>query len=361
MESGRNPDKSVPWKGCGQARYIPEKEFRERVEQAVRMYEHCRLCGHGCGVDRNRETGICGAGPEPVITASMVHLGEEPPFVTGAGAGAIFFSSCSLSCLYCQNHQISRGGTGRVHDADDLATVMLALQTAGCRVIDLVTPTHYLPSILEAIQAATRLGLTTPILYNTSGFDSVEALNLLDGIVDIYLPDMKYRSSTRAERCSGASVYPEINAQALDAMLRQVGNLELDETGAAVRGVLVRHLVMPGGAGDTAACLNWLARNAGSDTWLSLMAQYVPPSGLAIEPPLDRRLTEQEYNRAIDAALRLGFNNLFTQEIASADTGAPDFEKKFPFDENTAGLRIDTGPGSQGAGNRRMRLERWSE
>lgn len=324
-----------PWIGGGQARHIPEREFVKRVEQALRLYERCCLCGFGCGVDRNRETGRCGAGPKPVVAASIIHRGEEPPFATGAGAGAVFFSSCSLECLYCQNHQISRGESGGEYDAAGLAGVFIALQDAGCSIIDLVTPTHYMPSILEAIQLAVMRGLSLPVLYNTSGFDSIECLELLDGVVDIYLPDMKYRSAARSAHLPAVSVYPEVNSRAVNFMIRQVGHLAVDETGAAKRGVLVRHLVLPGGSGDTAACLEWLAETAGSETGLSLMAQYAPPAGLSLDPPLDRRLTAREYKRAVETALRLGFNNLFVQEIGSADSGAPDFAACFPFDAKT--------------------------
>lgn len=298
--------------------------------------EKCRLCGHACGVDRLAgDKGRCKAGKEIRIQAHLLHQGEEPPISGTKGSGTIFFSRCSLTCVFCQNHQISQQGLGRDISIEDLARIMLDLQAQGAHNINLVSPTPYVPQIAAALIAAKDKGLSLPVVYNTGGFDSPAALEIIDPLVDVYLPDAKYAHKDRAEKYSGAGNYPAVNQAALKAMHQSKGGLILDRRGLAKKGVLIRHLVLPQNLPDAELVLAWLANEFGPETYVSLMAQY-HPCYLAEEKPEDypklaRPLTEGEYDRAMDKALELGLTNTFVQELNSAETYLPDFERPSVF------------------------------
>jgi len=280
--------------GPGRGGRLDPRELRERAEMARRLLESCRLCPRACGVNRlGGERGFCGAGIRPRIAAAALHRGEEPPVSGTGGSGNIFFTGCNLACLYCQNYPISRLGTGKDHTAGELAEAMLDLQSRGAHNVNLVTPTPWVPQILEALAVARERGLTVPILYNTGGYESLEVLALLEGAVDIYLPDMKYASDGRAYRLSRARRYRAFNGEAIAEMGRQVGPLVTDDRGVAVRGVLIRHLVLPGGGEDSAAVLRALGR-AVPHLPLSLMFQYFPAWRAVGDASLGRRLWQEE-------------------------------------------------------------------
>ena len=302
-----------------------------RAREAARMMAPCRLCPRRCGVDRfSGERGVCGAGVRAEVARAVPHFGEEPPLVGHGGAGTVFFSRCSLRCLFCQNHAISQEGHGAEMEPRELAQAFIALQSRGCENIDLVSPTHFLPAILEALAVAADQGLRLPLVYNTHGYELPEVLALLDGVVDIYLPDMKYGDSRAAAICSSAPDYPGVNRHAVLEMHRQVGGLGLDGE-RAVRGLVVRHLVLPGGLAGSRRVLTFLARRVGTDAWISLMAQYHPCHKAAGHPLLGRRITQVEYERVVRLVEQLGFENYWLQTLDSSDTYLPDFTREEPF------------------------------
>ena len=277
---------------------------------------HCRLCPRACGVNRLAgEAGFCRAGLAARVAAVSIHHGEEPPISGTRGSGTVFFAHCNMTCLFCQNYPISQFGHGRDMDADTLAGELLQLQGKGAHNVNFVTPTPHAPQLADAVRAARERGFSIPVVYNTNGYDSLEALALLDGVVDIYLPDAKYRSNELSESISGAPDYPACNDAALAEMVRQTGFLETGGDGIATRGVLVRHLVLPGMVEETVKVLEHLAKVYGPDLPLSLMGQYFPAYRAAETPGFDRKLTIEEYERAIDAAETLGLRNVFIQEI----------------------------------------------
>ncbi len=297
----------------------------------------CGLCGHACGANRLAdETGLCKAGVRARVSAALLHFGEEPPISGRHGSGTIFFSGCSLKCVYCQNYQISQQGEGREISDLELAEIMLDLAGQGARNINLVSPTPWVPQILSALSQAREHGLTLPIVYNTGGFDSLTALALLDGYIDVYLPDIKYMDEGTASRYSGARSYPAINQAAIREMVRQAGHLKFDASEEmAVRGVLVRHLVLPDNKAQTKRALTWLAGEFGPDVHLSLMSQYLPMYRTVTEAEkfleLSRPLTIEEYETAIDQALGLDLENVFIQELSSSETYVPDFKSTEVF------------------------------
>ncbi len=307
--------------------------LRALASQARERLRACSLCPHGCGVDRLAgEVGACGAGARAGVAVALPHFGEEPPLVAGGGSGAIFFTGCPLRCRFCQNHQISRAASPHPLGPYELAQTMVGLQEEGCANINLVSPSHVVPQILESLDAAVPLGLCLPLVYNSHGYESLETLALLDGVIDIYLPDAKYGCDQAAQRLSGAQAYVSHNRQALAEMHRQVGALRLDGKGRAERGLLVRHLVLPGDLARTGPCLARIAEDLGTDVTLSLMSQYRPVADAGALPPLDRSLSFEEYADAVEAAGRLGFTDLWIQDPGSRDLWSPDFEKDDPFD-----------------------------
>jgi len=237
-----------------------------------------------------------------------------------------------MRCVYCQNHQISQASLGDDISPDDLAEKMLALQAAGCSNIEPVSPSHHLPGLLEALAIARGKGLTLPVVYNTNGYESLETLELLDGIVDVYLPDLKYASNEAAGRYSDAADYVETARDAILAMHHQVGNLVVDMHGRAVRGLMLRHLVLPGNVAGSADTLTWIGENLPLTVTISLMAQYSPLHRSNRHPEINRRLSHAEYDRLVDLAWQMGFENVFVQDLASQDLGIPDFEQETPFD-----------------------------
>ncbi|ROR03267.1 radical SAM protein [Desulfosoma caldarium] len=282
------------------------------LKEQLRM---CDLCPRRCGVDRlSGRLGFCRTDARLKVAAVSVHPWEEPPIAGTRGSGTIFFSGCTLQCLFCQNYPISQMGVGRVMDAETLAEKMLGLQRRGVHNINLVTPTHQVPQFLEALVIATQKGLSIPLVYNSSGYERVALLRALDGIVDIYLPDIKFASQKAAAWCCGRADYVVQNRRALLAMWRQVGPLQCDEDGVAVRGLLVRHLVLPEDLSGTSQCLGFLRRALGKGVWVSLMDQYFPAHKALKKPPLDRKPTTEEIHRAFKTAWKLGLRLGFTQE-----------------------------------------------
>ncbi len=306
------------------------QEIRDRAARARDILGSCRLCGRACGADRlSGEEGLCGAGLEVRVAAHLLHFGEEPPISGERGSGTIFFSGCPLNCVFCQNWQISQTGQGRPVAASELAHMMLDLEKQGAHNINLVSPTPWAPQILEALAEARRRGLSLPLVYNTGGYDSPAALELMGGLIDVYLPDVKYAQPEAADRYSGAADYVEVNHAAVREMVRQTGPLTFDGEGMAVRGVLIRHLVLPGGLSGTAEVLRWLTDEFGPDLWMSLMAQYLPchkVGGNGLFPEINRPLTEDEYDAVLDLAGDLGLENVFIQELTASETYVPDFE-----------------------------------
>jgi putative pyruvate formate lyase activating enzyme len=267
------------------------------------MLHHCCLCPRECGVDRLAgELGYCRAGADPVVASWNAHPWEEPPISGTRGSGTIFFTHCTGRCLFCQNYPISQLGVGNQVNAAQLAEMMLELQARGCHNINWVSPTHYVPQILAALMLAIPQGFHLPLVYNTSGYDSVETIRLLDSVMDIYLPDAKYADDAIALRLSGFRGYVAANRSALREMYAQVGDeLALDADGLAVRGMIIRHMVLPEGLSGTHEVLHWIAGQLSPRIHLSLMAQYFPAHKAVGDPVLGRRINHEEYIEALEA------------------------------------------------------------
>jgi putative pyruvate formate lyase activating enzyme len=292
--------------------------LERRVATAWRHLESCDLCARYCRVNRLRGVAgaVCRTGEKALVSSYGPHDGEEDPLRGQRGSGTIFFTWCNLRCVFCQNWDISQKGMGREVTPEELAAMMLALQEAGCHNINLVSPSHVVAPILAAVRIAAGRGLHLPLVYNTGGYDSPEALALLDGVVDIYMPDMKYGDSDTAHRYSHVRDYWEVNRAAVKEMHRQVGDLVLDDRGIAERGLLVRHLVLPGGLAGTEKVLDFLAREISPATYLNLMDQYHPCYRADEYPPLDRPLSAAEYRAARLASQRAGLYRLDGVEFA---------------------------------------------
>lgn len=280
----------------------------------------CVLCPRRCRVDRNAgERGACGVDGRPMVAAVNIHPWEEPPISGAGGSGTIFFSGCTLKCIFCQNYPISQMGVGRSMGVEELASGMLKLQKQGAQNINLVTAAHQMPAVVSALELAVPEGLRIPLVYNTSGYERVEILRLLDGVVDIYLPDIKYADEKAAEFCSGRKDYVRNNRTSLKEMWRQVGALRVDSGGIARRGMMVRHLVLPGGLAGTRQSLTFLADALGTGVWVSLMNQYFPAHKALDTPPLDRKVSEAEYEEAFEVLIALGFHDGFVQASREED------------------------------------------
>ncbi len=295
-------------------------ELARRAERALELLGPvCRVCPRRCRVDRGRdERSICHVGRRAIVSSAFPHHGEEDPLRGWAGSGTIFLAGCNLRCVFCQNFEVSWEVRGVEVTAEGLAELMLELQARGCHNINWVTPEHVVPQLLEALAVAAERGLRLPIVYNTSSYDSPESLALLDGVVDIYMPDLKLWSPERARRYLRRPDYPEVARRSILEMHRQVGPLELDARGLAVRGVLLRHLVMPGLLEETEAILRWVAEELGPETYLNLMGQY-RPEGLVLEggyPEIARRPAREELRRAVELALELGLRRLDAGSLA---------------------------------------------
>ncbi len=284
-------------------------ELEKRARQAVQELAECHVCPRDCGINRLAdETAVCKSGRFALVASYFPHFGEEDCLRGWNGSGTIFFSMCNLRCVFCQNFDISQGGEGTAVTPQQLAHIMLKLQQAGCHNINLVTPEHVVPQILEALPLAIAAGLRLPIVYNTSAYDSLHSLHLMDGIVDIYMPDFKFWDTRLSLRYLKAKDYPEAARQAIREMHRQVGDLKLDEFGLARRGLLVRHLVMPGHIAETEAIMHFLAKEISADTYVNIMAQYYPAGKVTPEkyPEINRHISQNEYQAAIHAAQKAG-------------------------------------------------------
>lgn len=286
-------------------------ELEQRARQAAERLQACDLCPWQCRIDRRRaQLGRCRTGSRARVASYGPHFGEEAPLVGRGGSGTIFFARCNLKCLFCQNHEISQADEGPEVDAEQLAAIMLRLQSMGCSNINLVSPSHVIAPILQALVIAVDQGLRLPIVYNTGGYDSVDALHLLDGVVDIYLPDMKFADPEIARRLSGPPDYPAVNRAAVREMHRQVGDLQIGEDGLARRGLLVRHLVLPNGLAGTPDIARFLASEISPDTYINVMAQYHPCYCARMDPSLSRPITRGEYLEAVRAVRAAGLHRL---------------------------------------------------
>ena len=287
----------------------------------------CRICPRACGINRTAGArGFCGAGTLVRVARTMLHRWEEPCLIGAHGAGAVFFSHCTLRCVYCQNHEISRGERGDLLSVEELAERFLELESQGAATLDLVTPTHYTPQILAALELARTAGFSRPVVWNTSGYETVETISLLNGHVDIYLPDLKYDNEESACRCSAAPGYAAAAYAALAAMVAQVGAVRFAPDGRLLSGVLVRHLVLPGHRRESIAIVRRLWETFGDAIQLSLMRQYTPTYRAAEFPPLHRKLTTFEYESVVDAVRDLGMTRVYVQDAAAVGTHyVPDF------------------------------------
>jgi putative pyruvate formate lyase activating enzyme len=291
-------------------------ELLQRIRAAYGRLKCCDLCPHDCRVNRlTGEAGICRSGALPKIASANVHRGEEPPISGTRGSGTIFFSNCNLSCRFCQNFPISQLGNGEELSIRELAGKMLKLQRQKVHNINLVTPSHFLPQFLAALYLAIKEGFNLPIVWNSNGYEKVDVLQLLDGIVVIYLPDMKYADEAPARALSGAPDYSRINRLAVREMLRQVGQLQVDEEGIGTRGLIIRHLVLPGHRAGSVATLPWIAENLGGTTHVALMSQYFPAHLALTTPGIDRAITPEEYDAAVAALEEAGLDNGWVQEL----------------------------------------------
>ncbi len=296
-------------------------ELKKRVEAAASALPRCSVCPHRCGVDRLAgEAGKCRTAGQAIVSSYGPHFGEEAPLVGRRGSGTIFFANCNLRCAFCQNYSISQLGEGERVSKEQLAHIMLSLQARSCPNVNLVSPTHVVPQILEALELAVESGLRLPLVYNSGGYDSVETLRLLDGVVDIYMPDMKYSDEETARKLSGIENYPAINRAAIKAMHRQVGDLDIDEEGVARRGLLVRHLVLPNGLAGTREVVKFLANEISPHTYINIMAQYYPCHNAFQVPGLARPVSPEEYRDALLLARGAGLSR-FDRDLSAGVLG----------------------------------------
>jgi putative pyruvate formate lyase activating enzyme len=280
-------------------------ELEKRIRLLNDFLKECRLCPRECRINRlDGKVGYCKAPYELMVSSAFPHFGEEPPLVGYHGSGTIFLTHCSLRCLFCQNYDISHEGRGELVNSSDMARAMKRLQEVGCHNINFVTPTHYAPQILASLAEAIGMGLRLPIVYNCSGYESMEVIRLLDGIVDIYMPDAKYMDEDHARRYSDAPDYPGVLKTILKEMHRQVGDLRINSSGIAERGLLIRHLVMPGGAASSEEVLKFIAEEVSVHTYVNIMDQYRPEYRAFDLPEIGRRITHKEYLEAIQLAKR---------------------------------------------------------
>ncbi len=277
----------------------------------IQNYRECHLCPWDCAVDRTGgELGFCGAGSQVKVNDYLQHFGEEACLVSEGGSGAVFFSHCTLRCRFCQTHEMSWRGEGTQVNVERLAEIFLWLQQEGSENLNLITPGHFLPHVVLALQQARSQGLHLPVVYNTSGFEKVEVLRALEGLIDIYLPDFKFWTVETARELCGAENYAAIARAAIREMHRQVGDLVMDEKGRAVTGVLVRHLIIPGYFEESRSILTWLARDLSINTYVNLMGHYRPCHLAKDSPPIHRSLSREEYQTVLQWAQELGLNRL---------------------------------------------------
>ena len=297
-------------------------------------YSACDLCARMCLVNRNESVGFCNMTADTYVSYYSLHMWEEPPISGERGSGTIFFDGCSLGCVFCQNSKISRGRNGKRLSIEELSSVMLELQAAGAHNVNFVTPTHFSPSVASAVRVARAKGLTIPTMYNTGSYDSVSALERLDGLIDVYMPDLKYYKADTAKKYSNAADYPVVARAAISEMFRQVGPAELDENGLMKKGIIVRILLLPNHVAEAKLSLKYVYDTYGDNVYVSLMNQYTPMPDM--KPPLNRRVTREEYASLVDYAERLGVKNAFVQEWGTAEES---FIPPFGDEKNICGIR----------------------
>ena len=316
IENSERPctmDSYVVESGVPSYLYLTENQWDEKESQSKRLSSPCALCGRRCGAARTEGcVGVCKTGNRAVVSSFGPHFGEEPPLSGKKGSGTIFFTWCNLKCCFCQNYEIAHLGRGTEVSDEELSQLMLSVQAMGCHNVNLVTPTHVVPNIVSALRLAARQGLRIPIVYNTGGYDSLETIRVLDGIVDIYMPDMKYGDSGPAEEFSNAPDYPRVNFAAVKEMHRQVGELVTTIDGIAVRGLLVRHLVLPEGMAGTKRVAEFVSRDISKDTYMNIMAQYRPYYKAVGHPSIGRRITMTEYREALAIARAAGLRRVLS-------------------------------------------------
>ena len=289
--------------------------LKQKIAAASDILNQCNLCPRNCLVDRHHgELGLCRTGDQPIVSSFNAHFGEEDPLVGQRGSGTIFFTNCNLYCIFCQNWEISHGGQGEEISVADLAAIMLLLKKRGCHNINFVTPSHQVAQILEALPLAIEGGLNVPLVYNTGGYDAVETLKLLDGVIDIYMPDFKFWDPEVAKQLADTADYPEVARQALKEMHRQVGDLIMDDKGVARRGLLVRHLVLPDGLAGTKETMEFLAKEISPHTYVNVMGQYRPCGRADEHPSLRKFLTGLEHAEAQRLARQAGLTRLDRRE-----------------------------------------------
>jgi putative pyruvate formate lyase activating enzyme len=292
-------------------------ELRARVAEAYEHLSVCDVCAWNCDVDRRAgQVGVCRTGERARVSSYGPHLGEEDPLRGWRGSGTIFFTRCNLKCQFCQNHDISQTDSGYEVEPEQLASIMLELQAQGCHNINFVSPSHVVPQIMAALLVAAQAGLRLPLVYNTGGYDSMAMLRLLDGVIDIYMPDMKYADPEIARRYSKIPNYPQVNQAAVREMHRQVGDLEINQMGLAVRGLLVRHLVLPENLAGTDEIVRFLADEISPNTYVNMMDQYRPAYKAHHFPELNRRTTRQEYQTTVEMAHNAGLHRLDERHAA---------------------------------------------
>ena len=293
--------------------------MREEMDKIDALMRECRLCPRNCGVDRlGGQRGYCRVGAQLLVARAALHMWEEPCISGEEGSGTVFFSGCSLGCKFCQNREISGGKRGKEISVERLADIFLRLQGQGANNINLVTAGHYLPQTAAALRIAKTKGLAIPVVYNSSGYEKRESLKWLEGLVDIYLPDFKYMDGELAKKYSNAQDYPEAAKTALQEMVRQTVSAQFDERGRIRRGVIVRHLLLPGHVSDSKKVVEYLYNTYGNQIYISLMNQYTPMPAMEQDPLLSRKVTAREYGRLVDYALSLGLENGFLQEGETA-------------------------------------------
>ncbi len=316
-KTGRNIDMTIPsheLKTAPMAEFEPgyvkllrTGEFQARIDAAYKLLSRCEVCAWHCRVDRRKgQTGVCNTGLLAKVSSFGPHFGEEAPLRGWRGSGTIFFAQCNLRCQFCQNFEISQQETGTERSPEELAAIMLRLQEMGCHNINLVSPSHVAPQIMAAVFIAAQAGLRLPLVYNSGGYDSLAMLYLLDGVIDIYMPDMKFADERLAKRYSKVPRYPQVNRAAVKEMHRQVGDLVLDEQGLAIRGLLVRHLVMPNRLAGTEAIMRFLAEEISPHTYVYIMPQFHPYYHADHFPELNRPITREEFEEAMEAAKQAG-------------------------------------------------------
>lgn len=299
--------------------YISEislEELKERRDKLYELLESCRLCPNECGVDRRvSDNGNCRSGYLPIVSSYFPHFGEEPPLVGRFGSGTIFFTNCNLDCKFCQNYDISHYGIGKEVSIEELASMMIYLQNRGCHNINFVTPTHFTPQIVDALIIARERGLEIPLVYNCGGYESIETLKLLDKIIDIYMPDIKYSSNENALKYSGVSNYWDVVRQAIKEMHRQVGDLMISSSGIAKRGLLIRHLVLPNDISGSKKVLDFIANEISKNSYVNIMDQYRPAYLANQFTELNRPINEKEFFEVINYAKQIGLHRGFEEFV----------------------------------------------